>query len=288
MHNRDLFLEISSVEDYIHYVSLYKGMTFHSRTMNYKPIYRGQSNWAWPIEPSVYRQHRFAKERNYIRELERLQPKDFNSLSRIEKLIKMQHYGLPTRLIDFTYNSLVALYFSCCSNFEKNGVVYEIHAFPLYNQDFVWISIISKYLFDFSLLPFDCLSMIEELKQEPTAYPTRGVESFYTDKEIERILTMPLGLYPRFTNDRIRNQDGVFVIAGMNIKEKTKDGIIFEKQSYANIGQLWPKSRTILIPSLAKQSILKDLEKLGIHKRKLFPELEMQANYVTEYIDSIE
>mgnify|MGYP001107343708 CR=1 FL=1 len=125
--------------------------------------------------------------------------------------------------------TLVALYFSCCSNFEKDGVVYEIHAFPLYNQNFVWISIVSKYLFDFSPLPFDCSSMIEELKQEQTAYPPRGVESFYTDDAIEKILTMPLGLYPRFTNNRIRNQDGVFVIAGMNIKEKTNDGIIFEK-----------------------------------------------------------
>lgn len=288
MYNGNHLLEVSSVEDYIHHVSLHKGTIFHSRTMNYKPIFRGQSNCDWPIEPSAYRQNRFTKERNYIRELERLQPEEFSSLSRIEKLIKMQHYGLPTRLIDFTYNSLVALYFSCCSNFEKDGVVFEIHVFPLYDQNFVWISIVSKYLFDFSPLPFDCSSMIEELKQEQTAYPPRGVESFYTDDAIEKILTMPLGLYPRFTNNRIRNQDGVFVIAGMNIKEKTNDGIIFEKQSYKNIQQLWPESRTILIPASSKHKILNDLAELGIHKRRLFPELEMQANYVTEYIDSIE
>lgn len=286
MHTEKV-LEVSCLEDFIQYVSLQKGTAFYSRTTNYMPIYRGQSNCDWPIEPAVYRNSRFDKECNYIRELERIEPDAFSSLTRIEKLIKMQHYGLPTRLIDFTYNSLVALYFACCSHPESDGVVFEVHAFPLYNQDFVWVSIVMKYLFEFSRLPFDPTYMIDELKRDSIHYPPRGVKSFYEINSITEILTTPLGLYPRFTNGRIKNQDGVFVIAGMNIKERNMDGIIFEKQSYTEIGQLWTESRTVIIPSTAKQEILRNLEKIGIHKRKLFPELDAQARFVTEYIDRL-
>lgn len=286
MMNRDT-IEISSLHDFIHHVSLQKGTSFHSRTTNFRPIYRGQANREWPIEPGVYRNGRFNYEMNYIREMERLEPDEFSSLSRIEKLIKMQHYGIPTRLLDFTYNSLVALYFACCSQPEKDGVVFDVHAFPLYNQDFVWVSIVMKFLFEFSRLPFNTESMIVELKQNITSYPPRGVESFYNDQALQKILTLPIGLYPRFTNNRIKSQDGVFVIAGMSIRERNDDGIVFEKQSYSDVSQLWSESRAVIIPARSKGEILRDLEKIGIHKRKLFPELDAQASYVTEYIDSM-
>lgn len=280
--------EISCLEDFIHYVSIQKRTAFYSRTTNFMPIYRGQPNRDWLVEPAVYRNGRFDKERNYIRELERLEPDAFSSMTRIEKLIKMQHYGLPTRLLDFTYNSLVALYFACCSHPESDGVVFEVHGFPLYHQDFVWISIVMKYLFEFGPLPFNPAHMIDELKRDAIHYPPRGVKSFYEIDSLTEILIKPLGLYPRFTNERIKKQDGVFVIAGMDIKEQKMDGIVFEKQSYTDVSQLWSESRTIIIPSTAKQEILHNLEKIGIHKRKLFPELDAQASFVTEYIDHLE
>ena len=73
----------------------------------------------------------------------------------------------------------------------------------------------------------------------------------------------------------------------MNIKEKNIDGIVFEKQSYSSINQLWPESRKIIIPSSTKSEILQALDKIGINRRKLFPELSVQADYVTEYIDAL-
>ncbi|MDO4732900.1 MAG: FRG domain-containing protein [Bacillota bacterium] len=280
-------LLISSLAEYLTCIAEKRGTQFHSRTTNYKPIYRGQAKQSWCIEPAVYRCGRFEREGNYIRELERLQPEAFASMSRIEKLIKMQHYGLPTRLLDFTCNALVALYFACCSEQDADGVVYELHAFPLYHQDFVWVSIVMKYIFEFSRLPFAPASMIDELKREFSQYPPRGVESFYEEQSIRKILCSPLGLYPHFSNGRIKSQEGVFIIAGMEIREENRDGLLFVKQSYQNIAELWPASRSILIPAGQKQRLLRELEEIGFHKGRLFPELEAQAGYVTEYIDRL-
>lgn len=280
-------ITITSLGDYILNVSLQPSASFYSRTTNYKPIYRGQANLQWKIEPAVYRNGRFYNESSLIREMERVDPASFASLSRIERIIKMQHYGLPTRLLDFTYNSLVALYFACCSQPLSDGVVYELRAFPLYNQDFVWISIITKYIYEYGRLPFNVTNMISELKRDLLQYPTKGVESFYEEEAIIKILTTPIGLFPRFTNNRIRCQDGVFVITGMEIKERHYDGIIFDKRSYTGIDQLWPESRSIVVPANNKEAILEDLAKIGIHKGKLFPELDTQAQYITNYFDGL-
>lgn len=52
-----------------------------------------------------------------------------------EWLAIAQHHGLPTRLLDWTRNPLVGLFFACRSSFNTDGALYCLHAPELINPE---------------------------------------------------------------------------------------------------------------------------------------------------------
>jgi len=107
-----------------------------------KPVYmwRGQGDINWPIHSAAYR--RLTKTRPEVTEYDMAYYEcyllktarhqgygyiDGRKISDFELLARLQHHGAATRLIDFSRNILVALWFACRSQPDKTGHLFGIH-----------------------------------------------------------------------------------------------------------------------------------------------------------------
>lgn len=116
---------INSVKDFI---SILDGR-------NIKPdidLFRGHSDINYKLIPSIGRcftndlKRTMDFEQDIMFEFRRMHTLYTNRCdNEFELLFLAQHHGLPTRLLDWSYNPLVALYFAVCSNFNKDGCVYQ-------------------------------------------------------------------------------------------------------------------------------------------------------------------
>ena len=91
---------------------------------NERFFFRGQSNKNWDVRPCLFRENNLTIESDIISEACARAPFEFGGRSAFERLTKLQHYGLSTRMLDVTLNPLVALYFACAKCEDKENLVY--------------------------------------------------------------------------------------------------------------------------------------------------------------------
>ena len=114
--NKEIPHEINSVSDLSKILQ-----TLGEPEKGHTRFFRGHGDESWQMLPSIYREtYLIENEDKIIKDALTYCPDDFSpSDTLFEKLVKLQHYGYSTRLLDLTTNALVALYFAAQPYKEK-------------------------------------------------------------------------------------------------------------------------------------------------------------------------
>lgn len=284
---------VSSVSEYLEYLNSIETVANTSYTISNITLYRGQANSAWELTPSLYRRGLFAGESLLLTELKHICPNEFLG-NRFETLVKMQHYGMPTRLLDTTTNPLVALFFACedINECKSDGKVYVFPRMPISWSTDPLIDLIMDYVFEH----YPKKIWLDEVLRIAMEKYRNVVHRLMPDNidTLLHYLTIPaFAEMPAKTNDRIEAQDGAFLIFGMRLQNRevsTNPGTLghvyynFEPVEAVAPEQITPKADVIIIPADKKLSILQQLDILGINERKLFPDLSHQIKHTVNSV----
>lgn len=247
---------------------------------NYEYFYRGHCDSEFNLLPSIYRSNLIKNEDNIFKEIILRVPNDFiNEKTAIEKLVKMQHYGLPTRLLDITSNPMVALYFACNENPDKDGeiLIFRIpkEEIKFYDSDTVSIlANLSKRPSNFNISGLGRISRESFNKKIEIAFLLHEIREekphflpIIDSKDFNKVIPVKVKL----NNQRIIRQQGAFFIFGIN-KTKLKSSLIPQEWTF--------RYEEFMVDKAQKNRIILALDKLGINESTLFPEIENQAKYI--------
>lgn len=249
--------------------------------------FRGHSDANYILLPSIMRKSSWLIHEKDIYNKAIIECSDdfCNCSTHLEYLVKMQHYGVPTRLLDITKNPLIALYFACEDDFKKNGEVIRFiigDNFIKYpGSDMVSILASLPMLNDTmktKVYNWACDNnidqqnfnkkvgyLLQEIRREKPAF--RSIISKDSIKECFFIL-------PTKQNKRIIKQDGAFIICGLF--DILNSGNPINKYRYEDLN----RKQIYIIKANSKNSILKELNDFSINKGSLFPEIADVADYI--------
>ena len=206
--------------------------------------FRGHSHADWSLRPALVRRRKTLKaEPTLIARFRQsatllLQP---TPSTEWEWLTIMQHYGVPTRLLDWTGSPLAATYFAASAHPKRDGAI--------------WV-----------LDPVALNAMSNIIPRAPGYIPTFEDDELhsYTPSIVasEKVTRLkPIAVIGPRNTPRMQAQLGVFTLI---------------HRDSTPVEDLPPKTHVckLLLPAARKQHILQELAAVGIGRFQLFPELE--------------
>jgi hypothetical protein len=281
-------MEIHSVADYLmkclnNPLQEEEGMSVFYRGVN--KIYPEETRYL----PSLYYlgENFYKKEDDIFREVISIFPNEMLAQKwTIEKLILMQHYRFPTRILDLSKNPLVPLFFACFadkgseSSLKEDGVVYRF-AVPTAEIKFCdsdTVAVIANICKRKWTFPGEDIAHLNKKQFNKSEQIKFLIHDIREDKPFFRPIIEPdhirsvVCLRPRMNNPRIVRQDGHFFLFGI-------DGT---KRKCAKLPTRWVKD-PIFIPAKSKERILKELDMININEGFVYPEFEHVSNVIRKH-----
>jgi hypothetical protein len=240
-------------------------------------LYRGHDSTGHILRPSLFRkQSNRQHEKNLLREVLSMHPSEFRQDSGVfEHLVRLQHFSLPTRLLDVTFNPLVALYFASQGTKNKDGEVLQFK-FPSRNLKYFDSDTVSA-VSNLSNLSGNERNQIRAMNKDDELVSELAGRRLLHFIKSEKPYFEPrirldhlkgfIPVKPRLSNRRILAQQGAFFLFGLTTKldDSNSHGIRVSRTE---------------VPGDNKAHIRAALDRIGINEATLFPEIDRAARYV--------
>jgi hypothetical protein len=265
-------------------------------------FFRGQSNKNYTLQPSIARQINdnvsYLRFENQLIQSAKLQsPEEFSGIEYpANMLAKMQHYGLPTRMLDVTENALIALYFACKSKQNNEEIDGEVFCFKVEENEVhsaysIYANIIASLYTELST-SFDIEKFIDRIKDENFIPKSeRRKSSAYIIKQTVNIMNQPIFISPEMLTEREKRQQAAFLIYPNKIE--LQESIYNKKGKYVVVQEINDIkttkaqliNKTVTIAADYKRRILSELELFGISEQFVFPEIEKKCNAIKNQVE---
>lgn len=267
-----------------------------------KVFFRGQSNIKYSLLPSIARPINnnvsyLMFEDQMIQTAKLQNPEEFSGIVYpVNMLAKMQHYGLPTRMLDVTENALIALYFACKSNkntYDADGEVYcfKVDEKQVHSAYSVYANIAAS-ISNQSELPINIETFMSRIRYE-SFFPRHEREKSIAQitKHTVSTLSQPIFILPEMLSEREKRQQAAFLlfpnkIDTLELDDDKKTKYYFSREIYDIKKTKRPQiNKIITIDANFKKRILSELELFGISEQFIFPETERKCNAIKNQVE---